>query len=431
MTDRTIAVDYLARVEGEGSLKVRLEGRTVKEVHLSIFEPPRYFEALLQGRTYDEAPDITARICGICPVAYQMSACHAMERAMGLTLPAPLRALRRLLYCGEWIESHTLHMYLLHAPDFFGVPDALALAKVDVDVVRRGLALKQAGNTILEAVGGRAVHPVNVRVGGFYRVPSVAEAEALRAKVAAALPLARATVRWATGLPYPELEEPYEFVALRPADEYPMNEGPIASSAGLELPQERFAEAFDELQVPHSNSFQVVRRGGGSYLVGPLARYALNRDRLGPEARAAAQEAGLEAVVRNPFRSLLVRAVEVVHACEEALRILAAYKPPAEAFVPPTGRFDRGPAAAVTEAPRGMLYHHYDLAPDGKIRRATIIAPTTQNQKRIEDDVRHVVERSLDLPDAALTDLCERAIRNHDPCISCATHFLNLEVERG
>lgn len=431
MTERTIAVDYLARVEGEGSLKVRLDGRQVRDVQLSIFEPPRYFEALLQGRGYDEAPDITARICGICPVAYQMSACHAMERAMGQTLPDPLRALRRLLYCGEWIESHTLHMYLLHAPDFFGVPDALALAKLDVDVVRRGLALKQAGNTILEVVGGRAVHPVNVRVGGFYRVPTVEEAEALRARVAAALPLARATVRWAAALPYPPVEEDYEFVALRPADEYPMNEGPIASSAGLTLPQERFSEAFDEFQVAHSNSMQVVRRGGGSYLVGPLARYALNRERLGPEARAAAHEAGLEPVVRNPFRSLLVRAVEVVYACEEALRILTAYRPPPEPFVPPTGRFDQGPAAAVTEAPRGMLYHRYDLAPDGKIRRATIVAPTTQNQKRIEDDVRHVVERSLDLPDVALTDRCERAIRNHDPCISCATHFLRLEVERG
>ena len=430
MTERTLAVEYLARVEGEGALKVRIEDDRVREVELRIFEPPRYFESLLRGRMFDEAPDITARICGICPVAYQMSACHAMERAMGVRLPPELRALRRVLYSGEWIESHALHIYLLHAPDFLGYPDAIHLAKDHPELVRNGLALKKAGNALMELVGGRAIHPVNVRVGGFYRVPTREEVDALFPALTDALERAEATVRWTARLPFPPTEEEYEFVALRPEEEYPMNEGPVHSSAGLRIPQERFEEEFEELQVPHSNALQAVRRGGGSYLVGPLARYALNRDRLTPRARALAEELGVEPVVRNPFRSVIVRALEIVLACEESIRLLREYRPPAEASVPLPRVFDRAPAAAATEAPRGLLFHHYALAPDGRIERARIVAPTSQNQKRIEEDLRHLIERSLSLEDAPLTEACERAIRNHDPCISCATHFLRLDVQR-
>ncbi len=430
MTERTIAVDYLARVEGEGALRVRIDGRKVEEVELKIFEPPRFFEAFLRGRQYSEAPDITARICGICPVAYQMSSCHAMERALGLRVEGALRELRRLLYCGEWIESHALHLYLLHAPDFLGYPDAIHLARDHPQAVQRGLELKKAGNAIMRLLGGREIHPVNVRVGGFYRVPTREEVRELRGPVERALGLAEETARFAATLTFPDVEEDYEFVSLRHPTEYPINEGEIVSSRGVRVPQERWEDVFEEVQVPHSNALQSVRKGGGSYLVGPLARYALNRDRLSPRARAIANEIGLEPVVRNPYRSILVRAVEIVYACEEALRILDAYRPPAEPFVPPPPHVAGGTCAAATEAPRGLLYHRYRLAPGGAIEEAKIVAPTSQNQKRIEDDVRSVVQRSLDLDEAALTTACERAIRNHDPCISCATHFLSLTLER-
>ncbi len=431
MTERTIAVDYLARVEGEGALRVRIDGHRVEEVELKIFEPPRFFEAFLRGRQYAEAPDITARICGICPVAYQMSSCHAMERALGLRVDGTLRELRRLLYCGEWIESHALHIYLLHAPDFLGYPDAVHLAKDHPQAVQRGLELKKAGNAIMRLLGGREIHPVNVRVGGFYRVPTLEEVRGLRSQVARALTLAEETVRFTATLPFPDVEEPYEFVALRHPTEYPMNEGEIVSSRGLRIPQEEFETEFEEVQVPHSNALQSVRRGGGSYLVGPLARYALNHDRLSPRAAKIAREAGLELVVRNPYRSIIVRAVEVVYACEEALRILDAYRPPDRPFVPPPSSFPGGTCAAATEAPRGLLYHRYRLAPDGRIEETRIVAPTSQNQKRIEDDLRHLVSRSLALDEPDLTMACERAIRNHDPCISCATHFLRLTLERA
>jgi coenzyme F420-reducing hydrogenase alpha subunit len=431
MTERTIAVDYLARVEGEGALRVVLHGRTIEAVELRLFEPPRFFEAFLRGRSYEEAPDITARICGICPVAYQMSACHALERAYGLRVDGPLRELRRLLYCGEWIESHALHLFLLHAPDFLGYPDAIRLAKDRPELVRDGLELKKAGNAVLELLGGREIHPINVRVGGFYRCPTRAELDGVRPSLERAIALAEATVRFAAELEFPAVEEGYEYVALRHPTEYPMNEGEIVSTTGLRLAPERFAEAFEEVQVPYSNAYHVLHRGSGAYLVGPLARWAINHDRAPPRSAALAREVGLEPVVRNPHRAILVRAIEIMIACEEALRLIDGYRPPARPFVPPPERLPPASGAAITEAPRGMLFHSYRLGPDGRIEEARIVAPTTQNQKRIEEDLRHLVERSLDLDDAALAGACERAIRNHDPCISCATHFLRLEVERS
>ncbi len=430
MTERTIAVDYLARVEGEGALKVRLDGPTVQAVELRLFEPPRFFEALLRGRSYAEAPDLTARICGICPVAYQMSSAHAIERALGLSVPAPIRDLRRVLYCGEWIESHALHIYLLHAPDFLGYPDALRLARDRPEVVRRGLALKKAGNEVLSVLGGREIHPVNVRIGGFYRLPTAEELDGLRSTLRAALALAEETVRWVAGFEFPAAEEPYEFVALRHPSDYPMNEGRIVSSEGLLADPWEFDTVFEERQVPYSTALHCRRRGGGTYLVGPLARYNLNADHLTPRARAAAAAAGLGREERNPYRSIVVRAVEVLFACEEALRLLSAYRPPDRPFVEPPLDFAGGTGAWVTEAPRGILAHAYRLAPDGSIADARIVPPTSQNQARIEEDLCHVVTRLVDRSDAELADACERSIRNYDPCISCSTHFLKLEVDR-
>ncbi len=430
MTDRTIAVDYLARVEGEGALTVRIRGTSVEDVELRIFEPPRFFEAFLRGRRYDEAPDITARICGICPVAYQMSSCHAIERALGISVGGSLRALRRLLYCGEWIESHALHIYLLHAPDFLGYPDAMRMAKDHPQIVREGLRLKKAGNALMRLLGGREIHPINVRIGGFYRCPSREELESIRPELESALALAEGTVRFTAGLDFPTVEEDYEFVALRTENEYPMNEGDVVSSRGLKIPVDAYEREFEEVQVPHSNALHSVRRGGGSYLVGPLARYALNHDRLTPRAAALARDVGLPSVVRNPFQSIIVRAIEIVLACEEALSIIDGYVPPETPSIAPPVSFAPCAGAAITEAPRGMLYHRYQLNSLGLIQEAKIVAPTSQNQKRIEDDLRHLVERSLSLDEAPLTDACERAIRNHDPCISCATHFLTLDLVR-
>jgi len=425
---RTITVDCLARVEGEAALSVKIKGREVVDVRLRVFEPPRFFEAFLRGRAGTEAPDITARICGICPIAYQMSAVHAVEDAFGVRVDGALRALRRLIYCGEWIESHALHIYLLHAPDFLGYPDAIAMARDHRDAVQRGLQLKKAGNELVALLGGREIHPINVRVGGFYKLPRPADLGPLAERLKWARDAAFETVRWVAGFPFPEFEHDYEFVALHHADEYPLNEGRIVSSQGLTLSVREYDGTFVEHHLKHSNALHARIKGRGAYVVGPLARYAINSAQLSPLAREAARAAGLPAVCRNPFRSIVVRAVETLWACDEALRLIAAYEPPERPCVAVAPRAATGFAA--TEAPRGLLYHRYRLDADGTILDAKIVPPTSQNQQMIEDDVRRLVLEHIDLPPAQLTLRCEQSIRNYDPCISCATHFLTLRVDR-
>ncbi|HET8743656.1 MAG TPA: Ni/Fe hydrogenase subunit alpha [Gaiella sp.] len=425
---RTIRTDYLARVEGEGAMSVRLTNGTVEHVELRIFEPPRFFEALLRGRSFREAPDITARICGICPVAYQVSAMNAMEDACGVGVPEPIRQLRRLLYCGEWIESHTLHVYMLHAPDFLGYDGAVELARDAPAVVERGLRLKRTGNDLMSLVGGREIHPVNVRVGGFYRAPRKRELLTLREPLERALEAALETVRWTSGFDFPDYEVDCELVALATPGAYAIEDGRIASDRDLDIAPREYDDHFVEEHVARSNALQSRRPDGGTYLCGPLARFSLQADRLAPPAREAADEAGLGEACRNPFRSIVVRSVEIVHACAEALRLIEGYEEPEAPAVPvePVA----GVGYGVSEAPRGLLYHRYELAGDGTILDAKIVPPTSQNQLAIEDDLRGVVGRHASLPDEQLRGLCEQTIRNYDPCISCATHFLRLEVER-
>jgi sulfhydrogenase subunit alpha len=429
MATRTIKVDYIARVEGESSLDLRIKNGKVDEVRLSIFEPPRFFEALLRGRGFNEVLDIVARICGICPIAYQMSGVHAIEDALSVEVDEAIRALRRLLYCGEWIQSHSLHIVMLHAPDFLGFPDAIAMARDHGDAVERALALKKTGNGLLRLLGGREIHPINARIGGFYRAPTRSELAPIAEQLKRARDQAIATLRWTADFPFPELVRDYEFVALRHPAEYPMNTGRIVSSAGLDIAVADYETEFIERQVPHSTALHSALKQRGVYLVGPMARYALNRDRLPAEIRALAEEVGLEPVCRNPFRSILVRGIEVVYACEEALRLIAAYEPPPRPFITAEPRAAEGHAC--TEAPRGILYHHYRLDPEGTILEARLVPPTSQNQDVIEEDLREVATEAIDLGEDALQARCEQSIRNHDPCISCAAHFLRLQLHRA
>jgi len=425
---RRIRVEMLARVEGEGALEIDIDGGVVESVRLSIFEPPRLFEAFMRGRAAGEAPDMAARICGICPVAYQMSAVHAIESAFGMQPGPEIRALRRLLYCGEYIESHALHMVMLHAPDFLGYEDGIAMAADHGDMVVRALAAKKAGNTLMAVIGGREIHPINVRLGGFYRVPSRAELTALQPALARARDDAVAILRWATGFDFPDVERDWEMVALRHPTEYPLNEGRIVSTEGIDIAADAFETVFEERHVAHSNALQGLVRARGAYLTGPLARYALNFDRLPAHIQALAREAGLGPVCRNPYRSILVRAIETIYICEEALRIIATYRPPPVAAVPVTPR--AGSGAWATEAPRGLLWHRYELDAEGSIVTARIVPPTAQNQPAIEADLLDIATRRIEADDDTLQRACEAAVRNHDPCISCATHFLKLNVTR-
>ncbi|HEY0721430.1 MAG TPA: Ni/Fe hydrogenase subunit alpha [Gammaproteobacteria bacterium] len=432
-----ITVPLLARVEGEGALELTIRDGMIAELKLRIFEPPRLFEKFLEGRHYDEVLDIVARICGICPVAYQMSASHAIEQILGIEAGPWVRAMRRLFYCGEWLESHALHIHLLAAPDFVGFNSAIEMAQHYPNEVRRGLHLQSLGNELLRMLGARSVHPVGARIGGFHKAPEQQAAAALLTKLRAALPEAEALLRWVCQLPLPEDAQPFISVALRHPHEYPFNEGRLVSSAGLDISSDRFQDYFRESQVAHSTALHAHHYPAGygtggeavPYLVGPLARLNLNHDRLPAATRQLLAECGITFPSRNMFHSVVARAAEIHYVLLEAIALLENYAPAQPSYV--AARPKAGIGYSCTEAPRGILWHRYELNAQGVVVSATITPPTSQNQARMEEDLKRALTTfGLDHDDNALRLRGEQVIRNYDPCISCATHFLKVNVAR-
>ena len=431
MTGREIrlCVPVLARVEGEGALDLTVRDHRIETLRLRIFEPPRFFEKFLEGREYGEVPDMVARVCGICPVAYQMSAVQALESLFGVD-PGPwVRAMRRVFYCGEWMQSHALHIHWLAAPDFLGYESAVGMAAAHAGVMRRGLALQSLGNALVKLLGGRSVHPVGARVGGFYAAPQAADVAALRERLVAALPDAEALVAWTAALPLPASDQDFVSVALRHPHDYPMNEGRIVASDGLDIPVPEYETHFTQRQEAYSTAlFSALH--GRAYLVGPLARLNLNADLLHPSAQAALARTGIGFPSRNTWHSIVARAVEIHEALLEAIELLADYEPsPHPAVETP---FKAGTGFGATEAPRGLLWHRYELDDAGLVRRARLIPPTSQNQARIEEDLRSTLEAlGVDREEDVLRKRAEMLIRSYDPCISCATHFLRVRVGRA
>lgn len=426
---QVLNIGMLARVEGEGGMHIEIRDREVVDVKLNIFEPPRFYEGFLRGRKYTEPPDITARICGICPVAYQSASTEAMETICGVTTTAEIQGMRRLLYCGEWIESHALHVFMLHAPDFLGYESVLEMAKDHGDVVKMALRLKKCGNDLMELVGGRAIHPVNVKVGGCYRMPTVTELQTLRPALEQGLEDALAAVALVATFDFPEMEQDYTYVSLRHPDWYPLERGTeIVATNGVRFPVAEIPLHVKEFHVEHSNALH-AHFDGAPYFVGPLARYTLNFDQLSDRTKEAALRARLGVQCRNPFKSIIVRTVELAYAFEEALRIIDGWRDGHAPSVPvaPVA----GDGVGASEAPRGLIWHRYRIDADGIIEDAQIVPPTSQNQASIEADLRLAAQQWVDLDDHSLTHRCEEAIRNYDPCISCATHFLDLRVTRS
>jgi len=423
-----IHVPVLTRVEGEGALDLRIENGEIAELRLRIFEPPRFFEKFLEGHHYSEIPDMVARICGICPVAYQVTAAQALEKLFGVELDPWARAMRRVFYCGEWIQSHSLHIHLLAAPDFFGCDNAIELARIAPGAVRRGLHIQALGNELMELFGARSVHPVGIRVGGFHGAPSMSRIKAIREKLHAALPEAEELIRWTAAIAVPQDDQAFISVATQHPLDYAIETGGIGASDGLRIEADAFDTHFVERHELHSTAlFSAYRQQ--PYLVGPLARLNLNHAQLPELVKVLLAETGLALPSRNLFHSLAARAVEILLALHEALRLLDAYRLPDSPWVPVTPR--AGVAAGCTEAPRGLLWHRYEIDDEGRVVNARIVPPTSQNQGRIEENLRlSLLNFGLDHPDAALRLHCEKVIRNYDPCISCATHFLRMNVER-
>jgi sulfhydrogenase subunit alpha len=431
MTERKVIrinVPALARVEGEGALGLVIRDGTIQDLQLRIYEPPRYFEKFLEGRDYTEVCDIVARICGICPVAYQMSAVQALEGIVGFEEPDWLQALRRIMYCGEWIQSHSLHIHMLAAPDFLGFNSITEMTSKYGDEVRRGLMLQGLGNDLIKLLGARSVHPIGVKVGGLYRLPGTQERELLRERLIAALPEAEALLRWTASLSLPGDEQDFVSVALRHTTDYPMNGGRLVSSDGLDIAIEEFEQHFEERQVPHSTALHALLHGH-PYLVGPLARLNLNMDRLPPILRGILDETGIQFPSRNMFHSIIARAAEIWLAIFEAIRLLERDIDTQQACPTPAPR--AGTGFGCSEAPRGILWHRYAMNERGQISEARIVPPTSQNQSRIEQDLHNALTRfGLSQAEDAIRLHAEMVIRNYDPCISCATHFLKLDLER-
>jgi coenzyme F420-reducing hydrogenase alpha subunit len=424
-----IEVPVLARVEGEGALDLRIDNGRIEQLQLRIFEPPRFFEKFLEGRAWHEVPDVVARICGICPVAYQMSAVQALEEIFGFEADDWVRAMRRVMYCGEWIQSHALHIHLLAAPDFFGCNSVVELAREHAGEVRRGFRLQQLGNDLIALFGGRSVHPVGVRVGGFHRAPDAERIAELLPRLEAGVAEAAELVRWCASIDMPEDRQDFISVALCHERDYAMGEGRVVSSTGLDLPRQEYERHFQESHVAHSTALY-SHLDGAPYLVGPLARLNLNHTQLPDSTRALLRESGVQLPSRNMFHSMLARALELHLSLVEALRLLSSPPPCAAAWQPVGVRAGVGYGA--TEAPRGLLWHRYETAADGSILNARIVPPTSQNQARMEEDLKQSLESfGLDRDEDAIRLRGETVIRNYDPCISCATHFLRLRVERG
>ncbi|MGC8831877.1 MAG: Ni/Fe hydrogenase subunit alpha [Thermoproteota archaeon] len=427
MVDRTIVYDYISRVEGEGSLEVKISDDKVVDAKLEIFEAPRFFEAFLKGRKALELPELTSRICGICPIAHVITAAKAVENALEISLDERTIALRKALALSGIMQSHALHVYFLAAPDFLGYPSAIAASKDLMDVVRRGFRLKRIANMVSEYIGGRAVHPVTLTVGGFSRPPPVERLDEVVKALDSALEDAFETVKLVSGFKYPEFEPNHINVALSSNDGYAITEGFAKTSMGESFDGREYRKHVSEEQVPYSNTKRSKLANSSSFEVGPVARFNLNYESLCDSAKEAAEKAGLKPPVRNPFKSAIARAVEIVQAVEEMRSILkeGVNVPP-----PRKPRLRQSTGAALTEAPRGLLYHSYTLDREGKVLNADIVTPTAHNSWRVEEDVFDLVPSVVDMDDDALKNLLGMLVRAYDPCISCSVHAFTVKLTR-
>jgi sulfhydrogenase subunit alpha len=427
--NQDIHIPALARVEGEGALTIHLKDGAIDDILLNIYEPPRFFEGFLHDRYFQDVPDITARICGICPVAYQMSSVQALEAALQVTISDEVRSLRQLLYCAEYIESHALHIYLLQGPDLVGYESALSLAADEPQLVRQALRLKMIGNELLKAIGGRSVHPVNACVGGFYRWPAVELIHNLIPDIEWARQASIDTVKWAASLNYPDFERDYQFVALNRIDDYAVYDGDILSSSGQRISPVEFEKYYLESHVERSTALHSHTATNETYFVGPLARLNLNYRKLRPMARQAIREIGLKFPLLNPYKGLIARAIELVHVCDLATELANAYQPQGSSFK--EIRLIPGEGVGVSEAPRGLLYHRYVVDEQGFIRFAKITPPTAQNFAQMESDLWALAPSAINQPQEEASLSFEHLLRSYDPCISCSTHFLKLRVHHS
>ncbi len=421
MSKKTIKVDYVARVEGEAAIRVTVAGRETESVELRIWEPPRFFEGFLAGRSYNEVPDIVARICGICPVSHMTTSIRVIEKAMVIEPSAQTVLLRRLLAMSQVVSSHIVHLYALVLPDYQGYPGLPSMLERFPDVVARLLRMRTAINNLTKLVGGgRGIHPVATVVGGFTRIPSAREFRAARDALVKIKPDAVETLKMVADFEeLAGLGSEREFVSIRNEQSYAIEIGDIISNKGLSISEDDYYEHFSEYQMPYAMTKQTRRDGTEPVMVGALARVNLKYDQLFPEAKELAEKAGFTVPDYNPFHNNLAQAIEIVHGIEDCIQMIESLEPQDEK---PHVQVRAGKAGAITEAPRGLDYHWYAFNRRGIVEKANIVTPTAHNFMMIEKDMKEMVDRIADRPMKEIRRWCELLVRAYDPCFSCSVH---------
>ena len=430
MTKR-IDVHHVTRVEGHGNIVVEISNGKMKECRFEVIETPRFFEAMLLGRPYIEASHITSRICGICSTGHTTASLRASENALGVELSEQVQLLRKLVFHGEILDSHILHVYMLVAPDFLGVGSVIPLATSHRDVVLRALRMKKLAGDLCAAITGRHTHPIAMTVGGFTHFPTQAELKELRQRLVDSRLDVDATVDLFAGLPWPKFERDTEYVSLSKPGEYAFIDGDIVSSDGPRIPAERYKEVTNEYLVQHSSA-KLTRHLRDSYMVGALARFNNNYAQLHPRAKEAAAKLGMKPKVTNPFLNSAAQVVEIVHCTEDAIRIIdqllsQGIQPEKPALVHLPDAASEATGVGVCEVPRGLLIHSYKIGEDGKLTGADCIIPTNENIANLEADMRSLVPQIMDKPVDAIRLQLEMLVRAYDPCISCSVHVLKVK----
>jgi coenzyme F420-reducing hydrogenase alpha subunit len=426
MSNANIHVHHVTRVEGHGDIVVDIKNGELKECRFEVVEAPRFFEAFVRGRSYEELNHITSRICGICSVGHSTASLEATETTLGVQLTEQATLLRKLLFHGEILDSHVLHTYYLVAPDFLGVPSVIPLVATHRAVVERALRMKKLAGDLCALIAGRHTHPIALCVGGFTHTPAERDLREMRQRLIDARPDVEETISLFATLPWPQFERLTEYVSLHKEDEYAFIGGEVVTSDGFSYPISEYKKVTNEWCVPFSTA-KWTKHNRDSYMVGALARFNNNYAQLHPKAKEAAAKLGLKPIVTNPFLNTAAQAVEIVHCLEDAIRIIdelltRGVRPEAPAPI----EVNAAEGAGAADVPRGTLFHHYVYDEKGLCTAANCIIPTNQNWANVNADMKAFVPQIMDRPQDEIRQLLEMLVRSYDPCISCSTHFLRV-----
>ncbi|MBN1643817.1 MAG: Ni/Fe hydrogenase subunit alpha [Dehalococcoidales bacterium] len=428
MTQVNVNVHYVTRVEGHGNLVLNAKDGKIEELRWEVPESPRFFEAMLAGRHYDDVHHIASRICGICSIAHTTASIQATEAAFGIKPSEQTLMLRKLLYNAEILESHILHILFLAAPDFLGVDSVIPLAATHKDVVVMALRLKKLAYNLAEALAERKTHPLSCVVGGFAKLPDLNVLKALRKRLADAHADINVTAELFKTFKIPDFVRESEYIALKDHKEYAFISGQIASSDAPAVPITDYLSVTNEFCVPHSTA-KYTKNKRDAYMVGALARFNLNFKQLSPGAKKIAKELGISAPNHNPYMITVAQLVETYHALDESISIIdrildKGLKPESVKVQPKAGR-----GVGAVEAPRGILFHDYTYDENGILTKANCVIPTNQNHNNIQKDLDALIPAILNKSEDEIRLMMEMLVRAYDPCISCSAHSLNVTIK--